>query len=128
MYAELELTKDIENFIKNTETYNESFDEIKELLFTSKMKKNTYSITDILNITMQYQNIKRNTYYKVLHEEKLNFIEGMLIERLITKYNGLELVSVEKHLKMIEENCIIVPDKNKISKLFNFIFGLGTKS
>lgn len=121
MYAEIELTEDIKNFLKETESYNETFDEIKELLFTNEMLSEHYSITEILKATMQFQEIKRNAYHKALHNQKLNYIEGMLIERLLTKYNGLELVSVNEHLKIIQESCIDISDDSKISKLLAFI-------
>lgn len=122
MYAELELTEEIKEFINETKSYNETFEEIQELMFTSVMLSKEYSITEMLKATMQFQNIKRNAYYKVLHSQKMNYIEGMLIERLIAKYNGLELISVDEHLKLIQENCIDVPLESTISKTLGFIF------
>lgn len=124
MYAEVELTKEIELFITETQSYNESWSEIKELIFTTAMKKKNYSVADILTMTLQFQNIKRNTYYKVLHKQKLNYIEGMLIERLIAKYNGHKLMSIDEHLKQIEQVCIDITNENKLLKLLKSIIKL----
>lgn len=111
MFAKLELTEDIKKFIKDTEYLDEDFNEIKELLFTSEMTKVEYSLIDIMNIQFHFKEIKMSAYSKVKNNQKLDIIEGMLIERLLTKYNGLNLISVEEHLKWINENCEEVEPK-----------------
>ena len=114
MFAKLELTEDIKKFIKDTEYLNEDFNDIKELLFTSEMTKIKYSLVDIMNIQFHFKEIKRSTYHKVKSNQKLNIIEGMLIERLLTKYNVLILMSVEEHLNFIYKNCEDVESKRGI--------------
>ena len=111
MFAKLELTEDIKKFIKDTEYLDEDFNEIKELLFTSEMTKVEYSLIDIMNIQFYFKEIKMSAYSKVKNNQELDIIEGMLIERLLTKYNGLNLISVEEHLKWINENCEEVEPK-----------------
>lgn len=111
MFAKLELTEDIKKFIKDTEYLDEDFNEIKELLFTSEMTKVEYSLIDIMNIQFHFKEIKMSAYFKVKKYQELDIIEGMLIERLLTKYNGLNLISVEEHLKWINENCEEVEPK-----------------
>ena len=111
MFAKLELTEDIKKFIKDTEYLDEDFNEIKELLFTSEMTKVEYSLIDIMNIQFYFKEIKMSVYSKVKNNQELDIIEGMLIERLLTKYNGLNLISVEEHLKWINENCEEVEPK-----------------
>lgn len=121
MFAKVELTDEIIKFIKEAETYNESFEEIKELIFTSDMLKREYSFYDQINIILQFQKIKNNTFYKTLNNKELNYIEGMLLERLITKYNGLKIMPFEQHLKLIENCCEYMPEKKKFFKIFDFI-------
>lgn len=111
MFAKLELTEDIKKFIKDTEYLNEDFNEIKELLFTSEMTMVEYSLVDIINIQFHFKEIKMSAYSKIKNNQELNIIEGMLIDRLLTKYNGLSLISVEKHLEWINENCEEVEPK-----------------
>ena len=111
MFAKLELTEDIKKFIKDTEYLNEDFNGIKELLFTSEMTRVEYSLVDIINIQFHFKEIKMSAYSKIKNNQELNIIEGMLIDRLLTKYNGLSLISVEKHLEWINENCEEVEPK-----------------
>ncbi len=115
MFAKVELTDEIIKFIKNSETHNESFNEIKELIFTSDMLNLKYSVIEQMKIKIQFQEMKNNTFYKILHNKELNYIEGMLFERLVTKYNGLELMSIEEHLKLIKECCEDIPPKKKLN-------------
>lgn len=113
MFAILELTDENIRILKETRTCNECFDEIKELIFTTKMMDKEYSLLDQLRVKFQFQEIKRNAYFKALNKQKLNIIEGMLIERIIAKYNGYELISIEEHLKLIDQCCEdITEDKN----------------
>ena len=63
------------------------------------------------------------TYHKVKSNQKLNIIEGMLIERLLTKYNGLSLMSVEEHLNFIYKNCedvesVSQKEKQKVNEFY----------
>ena len=111
MFAKLELTEDIKKFIKDTEYLNEDFNGIKELLFTSEMTRVEYSLVDIINIQFHFKEIKMSAYSKIKNNQELNIIEGMLIDRLLTKYNGLSVMSVEKHLEWINENCKEVEPK-----------------
>ena len=50
--------------------------------------------------------------------KELNYIEGMLLERLIDKHDNIELKSLEEHLKEIEMCCEYVPAKSKATKMF----------
>lgn len=118
MFAKVELTKELNDFINQCKNHNESFEEIKELIFTSEMLKRNYSFVDQLNIKMQFQEMKNNTFFKVLNNKELNYIEGMLLERLIDKHDNIELKSLEEHLKEIEMCCEYVPAKSKAAKMF----------
>lgn len=118
MFAKVELTKELNDFINQCKNHNESFEEIKELIFTSEMLKRNYSFVDQLNIKMQFQGMKNNTFFKVLNNKELNYIEGMLLERLIDKHDNIELKSLEEHLKEIEMCCEYVPAKSKATKMF----------
>lgn len=118
MFAKVELTKELNDFINQCKNHNESFEEIKELIFTSEMLKRNYSFVDQLNIKMQFQEMKNNTFFKVLNNKELNYIEGMLLERLIDKHDNIELKSLEEHLKEIEMCCEYVPAKSKATKMF----------
>ena len=118
MFAKVELTKELNDFINKCKNHNESFEEIKELIFTSEMLKRNYSFVDQLNIKMQFQGMKNNTFFKVLNNKELNYIEGMLLERLIDKHDNIELKSLEEHLKEIEMCCEYVPAKSKATKMF----------
>ena len=118
MFAKVELTKELNDFINQCKNHNESFEEIKELIFTFEMLKRNYSFVDQLNIKMQFQGMKNNTFFKVLNNKELNYIEGMLLERLIDKHDNIELKSLEEHLKEIEMCCEYVPAKSKATKMF----------
>lgn len=118
MFAKVELTKELSDFISQCKKHNESFEEIKELIFTSKMLKKDYSFIDQFNIKIQFQKMKNNTFFKVLNNKELNYIEGILLERLMNKHNKIELISFEEHLKKIEKCCEYVPTKNIITKIF----------
>ena len=118
MFAKVELTKELNDFINQCKNHNERFEEIKELIFTSEMLKRNYSFVDQLNIKMQFQGMKNNTFFKVLNNKELNYIEGMLLERLIDKHDNIELKSLKEHLKEIEICCEYVPAKSKATKMF----------
>lgn len=121
MFARVELTKELADFIKESKKHSESFEEIKELIFTTEMIKKNYSFVDQINIILQFQKMKNNTFYKTLNNKELNYIEGMLLERLIAKHNGLELPSFENHLEQVKECCEEIPPKSSLAKIFDFI-------
>lgn len=118
MFAKVELTEELKNFIQQWKKHNESFEEIKELIFTSEMLKANYTIVDQFNIGIQFQEIKRNTFSKTLNNKELNYIEGILLERLIAKHKGIKLMPFEEHLKQVEKRCEYVLAKSKSSKIF----------
>lgn len=121
MFAKVELTKELANFINESKKHTESFEEIKELIFTTEMIKKDYSFVEQINIVLQFQEIKNNTFYKALNNKELNYIEGMLLVRIIDKHNGLELPSFENHLEQVKECCKEIPPKSNFAKIFDFI-------
>ena len=124
MFALLELTEENMKILKETKTHNENFEEIKELIFTTKMLKKEYSLVDQINIKFQFQELKKNAYYKALNKQKLNIIEGLLIERIIAKYNEYELISIEEHLKLIDQCCEDITEKRNLLRFFeSFLIG-----
>ena len=86
MWATVELTDDILQFINDTKDYNETYDEIKELVFTQKRLNKECSMAEMFNLALQFKEIKNTAIKKILNKQELNFPEGFLIERLLSKY------------------------------------------
>lgn len=122
MYAEVEPTEEIINFINNTKNQNESFDDIKEISFSKEMKKKKLSALEIFNYTMMFHKIKTSAYNKVINREKLNLPEGLVFERLLLKYNNEELPSFEEYMTYINNNCTEI--KSKKNKVYDSLFKL----
>ncbi len=124
MWATVELTDDILQFINDTKDYNETYDEIKKLVFTQKRLDKECSMTEMFNLTLQFKEIKNSAIKKVLNKQKLNFPEGFLIERLLSKYSNEKLLTVEEHFKQINLNCSTDrktrrENERKTTKLYN---------
>lgn len=105
MYAKVELDDEMLKIMNCIKNRSESFDEIKELVFTKERLGVNYKIGDIFNFIFIFQEIKNSAINKVLNNQKLNFPEGFVIERLIAKYTKQELLSVEEHIEQIKTNC-----------------------
>lgn len=106
MWAKIELNDEIINFLNIAKEHTETFEEIKKLVFTQERLKENYTITEQINLTLQFQNIKQSAIKKALNNQKLNYPEGFLIERLMAKYLDEEnMVSVEEQCKIINSNC-----------------------
>lgn len=105
MYAKVELDDEMLKIMNCIKNHSESFDEIKELVFTKERLEANYKIGDIFNFIFIFQEIKNSAINKVLNNQKLNFPEGFVIERLIAKYTKQELLSVEEHIEQIKTNC-----------------------
>lgn len=106
MWAKIELNDEIINFLNIAKEHTETFEEIKKLVFTQERLKENYNITEQINLTLQFQNIKQSAIKKALNNQKLNYPEGFLIERLMAKYLDEEnMVSVEEQCKIINSNC-----------------------
>jgi len=105
MFATVELNEEILTFIKYSQEHIETFDEIKELVFTQNRLNKDCSMTEMFNLSLQFQDIKKSAIRKVLNQEKLNFPEGFVIERLIAKYFNETTLSVEEHINQIKLNC-----------------------
>ncbi len=105
MYAKVELDDEMLKIMNCIKNHSESFDEIKELVFTKERLGVNYKIGDIFNFIFIFQEIKNSAINKVLNNQKLNFPEGFVIERLIAKYTKQELLSVEEHIEQIKTNC-----------------------
>ena len=105
MWATVELTDDVLQFINDTKDYNESYDEIKELVFTQKRLNKECSMAEMFNLALQFKEIKNSAIKKVLNKQELNFPEGFLFERLLSKYSNEKLLTVEEHFKQINLNC-----------------------
>lgn len=130
MWAEVELNDEILQFINKAKEHNETFDEIIELVFTQEQIKNKTSAPEMLLLSLQFQEIKRNAFDKILNKKRLNFPEGFVVERLIAKYTNQEYVPVEEHIKQIRLNCCNDrkskrENERKVTKLYNkFILNL----
>lgn len=105
MWAEVELNDEMLDFINKTKNHTETFDEIKELVFTKKRLNSNCSVTDMLMLSLQFQEIKNSAIEKVLNHKRLNFPEGFVIERLIAKYMNDEYIPVEDHIEQIKLSC-----------------------
>lgn len=103
MWAELELCDEIQKFIDYEKSHNESFDEIRKLVFTKKRLNTNYSFIEIMNLTLMFQDIKMSAINKVLNKKILTFPEGFVIERLLAKYRNSNYISVEDHFKQIQK-------------------------
>ena len=128
MWAEVELNDEILQFINKAKEHNETFDEIIELVFTQERIKNKTSAPEMLLLSLQFQEIKRNAFDKILNKKRLNFREGFVIERLIAKYTNQEYVPVEEHIKQIKLNCCNDrkskrENTRKVVKLYNKFLG-----
>jgi len=130
MWAEVELNDEILQFINKAKEHNETFDEIIELVFTQERINKKTSAQEMLLLSLQFQEIKRNALDKILNEKRLNFPEGFVIERLMAKYTNQEYVPVEEHIKQIRLNCCNDrkskrENERKVTKLYNkFILNL----
>ena len=124
MWATVELTDDILQFINDTKDYNETYDEIKELVFTQKRLNKECSMAEMFNLALQFKEIKNTAIKKILNKQELNFPEGFLIERLLSKYSNEKLLTVEEHFKQINLNCSTDrktrrENERKTTKLYN---------
>ena len=130
MWAEVELNDEILQFINKAKKHNETFEEIIELVFTQERINKTTSAPEMLLLSLQFQEIKRNAFDKILNKKRLNFPEGFVVERLIAKYTNQEYVPVEEHIKQIRLNCCNDrkskrENERKVTKLYNkFILNL----
>lgn len=101
MYAKVELTNEVYNFINKLENHIESFVEIKELVFSNEMLKKKYTIADMLQYSIMFQEIKYSAFNKVKRKKKLNYPEGIVFERLMAKYTNT-LIPFNDYLKTIK--------------------------
>ncbi len=124
LWAEITVDDEILKFIDNIKEHTESFDEIKDLVFTKKRLSTDCTASEMFYLTLQFQEIKRSAIDKILNNKRLNFPEGFLIERLLAKYMNINYPSVEEHIKEIRLNSC--PDRKsrrenqrKVTKLYN---------
>ena len=126
MWAKIDLTDDVVKFVNEVQENNETFEEIRELVFTKERLNTNYSAIEILQLSMQFNDIKHSALHKIINNQPLNFSEGFLIERLMAKYMNEDYISVEEHVARIRNNCsndkLAVDEQKKISKLSNNIF------
>lgn len=123
MWAELELCDEIQEFIDYEKSHNESFEEIRKLVFTKKRLNTNYSFIEIMNLTLMFQDIKMSAINKVLNKKILTFPEGFVIERLLAKYRDSNYISVEEHFKQIQKDSSYSRQERrknqvKLSKLY----------
>lgn len=125
MWAKVELSDEIISFINNARNHIESFEEVKELVFSEDMLKKQLSIVDVLNYTLLFQEIKTSAFNKVLKGEKLNYPEGIVFERLLAKAQTKELISFDKNIEDIRSNCHEVKSNKKriTNRLFKLMKG-----
>lgn len=123
MWAKVELDDSILEFINYEKHYNESLDEMKNLVFTKERLESKYSMTDMLNFNIIFQKIKGSALEKALNNQVLNFSEGFVFDRLLAKYKNEKIISVEDHLQYIKQNCEVNREskrknKNNLKKLY----------
>lgn len=123
MYATIELTDEIIGLINTYKNKSESFDEIVELVFSKNMKKNTYTLSEQLNYIFTFNKIKSSAFNKALSHKKLNYPEGIVLDRLLSLYAGEEIISYDEYLKNIHENCTNSKSKKSITNLFKILRG-----
>lgn len=123
MYATVELTDEIIGYINAYKNKAETFDEIVELVFSKNMKKNTYTFSEQLNYIFTFNKIKSSAFSKALSHKKLNYPEGIVLDRLLSLYAGEEIISYDEYLKNIHENCNNSNSKKSITSLFKIIKG-----
>ncbi len=123
MYATIELTDEIIGLINTYKNKSETFDEIVELVFSKNMKKNTYTFSEQLNYIFTFNKIKSSAFNKALSHKKLNYPEGIVLDRLLSLYAGEEIVSYDEYLKNIHENCNNSNSKKSIANLFKILKG-----
>lgn len=99
----IELNANIWNFISYEYSHSESFQEIKELLFTNEKLQKNYSILEIFNLMIVYQKTKYTMLNKIKNSQYLTFIEAFLVERLLMKFNNSKYLSVEEHLDLLNK-------------------------
>lgn len=124
MWAEVELNDEILNFINQSKEHTETFEEIKELVFTEKRLNSNCSIPEVMLLSMQFQEIKHSAFDKILKNKKLNFPEGLVVERLMAKYMNEEYIPLEEHIRQIKLNCCNDrkskrENERKVAKLYN---------
>lgn len=113
MWAEVELNDSILEFINYEKSHNESFEEMRNLVFTQKRLNTDYSVADMFNLNNMFQKIKASALEKVLNKQKLNYAEGFVFERLLMKYENKDLKSVEEHFQEINRNSYINRDDKR---------------
>lgn len=123
MYAKVKLDDEALKFIEVIKNHTETFDEIKDLVFTKERLNKNYEVTEKFNLIFQFQKIKNSAINKILNEQELSFPEGFVIERLIAKYMDEKLIPVEEHFEQIKANCNNREEKRKkhkkITKIYN---------
>jgi hypothetical protein len=112
MWAEVELTQEIKLFIKKIRCTVEPFEEIKQIAFNEKMISKQYNISEMVYYSTLFHQIKKSAFDKVLKKKKLDLLEGIIFDRLLTKYNNEPLLPFNDYLKCINDNCI-KPSKGK---------------
>lgn len=123
MFAVVELDDEVRKFIDYAKNHNESFEEMKELVFTHDRLEQDYTMVELLNLSFIFQKIKGSALEKVLNNEQLNFSEGFVFERLIAKYENSELLTVEEHMNQIKKDCSSNrKEKRENEKKFNKLY------
>lgn len=121
MYATIELTDEIIGYINNYRDKSETFDEIVKLVFSKKMLKDTYTLSEQLNYIFTFNKIKSSAFSKALTHKKLNYPEGIVLDRLLSLYAGEEIISYDEYLTSIQKNC--TNSKKSITNLFKIFKG-----
>lgn len=123
MYATIELTDEIVGLINTYKNKSETFDEIVELVFSKNMKKSTYTFSEQLNYIFTFNKIKSSAFSKALSHKKLNYPEGIVLDRLLSLYAGEEIISYDEYLKNIHGSCTNSNSKKSITNLFKILRG-----
>lgn len=105
MFAEVTLDEYVKQFIDYEKNHNETLEEMKELVFTKERLEKDYTMTELINLNFIFQKIKISALEKVLNKEQLNFPEGFVFERMLSKYENSEFLSVEAHMEQIKKSC-----------------------
>lgn len=128
MWATVELNDEIIKFVKDVRLHTETFDEIKELVFTKERLSKECNILDMMNLTLQFQDIKNSALSKIEKQKQLNFPEGFVVERLMSKYFNNELIPVEEHIKQIKASSSNRKERRKNDSIFTKLYDSFIKS
>ncbi len=79
------MKEEIMNLLKIIEKHDESYEEIKELIFTDKMKEKKYNTNMQNQIVNNFLKLKQSLIMSLKKDEDLTYMEAFILYRLIVK-------------------------------------------